>query len=160
MEGKTMADALKVAMINDATIEVTRLFNAPARLVWDAHTKPELVQRWLLGPDGWSMPKCEIDLRPGGAYLYGWRHPDGRYFEIGGTYCEVTPYQEIKHIERFNGAESQCVMRLAEARGKTTMTLAMDFGSKQARDRAFATGMTTGMERSYQRLDDIAAEAA
>jgi uncharacterized protein YndB with AHSA1/START domain len=155
-----MADALKATMPNDTSIQVTRVFDAPMRLVWDAHTKPELVKRWLLGPDGWSMPKCEIDLRPGGAYLYGWRHHDGRYFEIGGVYEQITPYTEIKHIERFNGAQSHCLMRLTEANGKTTMTLTMDFGSKAARDGAFATGMTTGMERSYQRLDDIAAEAA
>lgn len=156
-----MADALKTTMPNDTSIEVTRVFNAPARLVWDAHTKPELVKRWLLGPDGWSMPKCEIDLRPGGDYLYGWRNDanQDQYFEIGGTYREITPYAEIKHVERFNGAESQCVMRLNETNGKTTMTLTMDFGSKNVRDAAFATGMTTGMERSYQRLDDIAAEA-
>ncbi|MFT3727721.1 MAG: SRPBCC domain-containing protein [Terricaulis sp.] len=157
-----MTEPLTVTMPNESSLEVTRVFNAPARLVWDAHTKPELVKRWLLGPEGWSMPKCEIDLRPGGDYLYGWRNaanPD-QYFEIGGTYKEITPHSEIKHSERFNGAETACVMRLREASGRTTMTLTIEYGSKTVRDAAFATGMTTGMEASYKRLDGIAAEAA
>jgi uncharacterized protein YndB with AHSA1/START domain len=156
-----MSDALKVTMPNDTDIEVTRIFNAPRQLVWDAHTKPELVQRWLLGPDGWTMPICDIDFRVGGKYRYGWANPsDGRAFEMGGQFKEIAPIERIVHSERFGDAESRVTMHLAEARGKTTMTLTIRYDSKQTRDAAFATGMTTGMERSYQRLDDMAAEAA
>ncbi len=156
-----MPDALKVVMLSDTEIEFTRVFDAPARLVWDAHTKPELLRRWLLGPDGWSMPKCEVDLRVGGHYLYGWRNqaePE-RYFEIGGAYKEITPYSRIVHSERFNGVETHCVMHLDEARGKTTMILTVQFPSMESRDAAVATGMTAGMEQSYQRLDAMAAES-
>ena len=156
-----MPNALTATMPNDTDIVVTRVFNAPARLVWDAHTKPELIRRWLLGPDGWSMPKCDVDFRVGGDYLYGWKNEaDGRYFEIGGAYKEINPHSRIVHSERFNGAETACVMLLDETRGKTTMTLTIRYASKHIRDAAFATGMTRGMERSYERLDEIAAEAA
>ncbi len=156
-----MPDALKVTLPSDTEIVVTRVFNAPARLVWDAHTKPDLIRRWLLGPDGWTMPKCDVDFRVGGEYLYGWRNQadPNRYFEIGGAYKEIRPYSAIKHSERFNGAETDCVMLLDEARGKTMMTLTIKYSSKDIRDAAFATGVTAGMERSYERLDDIAAEA-
>jgi len=155
-----MPEALQATMPNDREIQVTRTFNAPRQLVWDAHTKPELVQRWLLGPDGWTMPICEIDFRVGGKYRYGWANPsDGRAFEMGGVFKEIAPVERIVHSERFGEAESQVTMLLAEARGKTTMTLTIRYDSKQTRDAAFATGMTTGMERSYQRLDDMAAES-
>ena len=140
-------------------LKLTRLIDASPDKVFRCWTDPELIPAWFCPPP-WGVSKAEVDLRPGGAYLYGWQHPDGRYFEIGGTYKEITPHSEIKHVERFNGAESQCVLRLVEANGKTAMTLTMDFGSKEVRDAAFATGMATGMERSYQRLDEIAAEAA
>ena len=156
-----MPDALKATMPNDTEIVVSRVFNAPRQLVWDAHTKPELVQRWLLGPDNWTMPVCEIDLRVGGKYRYGWANPsDGRAFEMSGVFREIKPVERIVHSERFGDAESQVTMLLAEARGKTTMTLTIRYDSRQTRDAAFATGMTTGMERSYQRLDEMAAEAA
>jgi uncharacterized protein YndB with AHSA1/START domain len=156
-----MPEALQATMPNDQDIQVTRTFNAPRQLVWDAHTKPELVQRWLLGPDGWTMPICEIDFRVGGKYRYGWANPsNGRAFEMVGIFKEIAPVERIVHSERFGAAESQVTMLLAEARGKTTMTMTIRYDSKQTRDAAFATGMTTGMERSYQRLDDMAAEAA
>jgi uncharacterized protein YndB with AHSA1/START domain len=156
-----MPEALNVAMPSDTEIVVTRTFNAPRQLVWDAHTKPELVPRWLLGPDGWEMPICEIDFRVGGKYRYGWANPsDGRAFEMGGVFKEIAPIERIVHSERFGDAESRVTMLLDEARGKTTMTLTIRYDSKQTRDAAFATGMTGGMESSYQRLDAIAAEAA
>ena len=155
-----MPDALTVTMPSDTEIEVTRLFNAPAQLVWDAHTQPRLVQRWMLGPDGWTMPICEIDFRVGGKYRYGWANPkDGRAFEMSGQFKEIAPIERIVHSERFGEMEAQVTMQLAESGGKTTMTLKIGYASKQARDAAFATGMTSGMERSYQRLDEIAAEA-
>ncbi len=155
-----MPDALTVTLPSDAEIEVTRVFNAPRQLVWDAHTQPHLVQRWLLGPEGWTMPICEIDFRVGGKYRYGWAHPgDGRAFEMGGVFKEIAPIERIVHSERFGDAESEVTLRLAEAGGKTTMTLNIRYASKAARDAAFATGMTNGMEASYQRLENIAAEA-
>ncbi|MBI3438079.1 MAG: SRPBCC family protein [Proteobacteria bacterium] len=156
-----MPEALTATMPNDTEIVVTRTFNAPRQLVWDAHTKPELVQRWLLGPDGWTMPICEVDFRVGGKYRYGWANPsNGRAFEMGGVFKEIAPIERIVHSERFGETEALVTMVLAETRGRTTMTLTIRYDSKQTRDAAFGTGMTTGMERSYERLDEMAAEAA
>jgi uncharacterized protein YndB with AHSA1/START domain len=151
---------LKVATPTDSTVVVTRVFDAPRRLVFDAHTKPDLIRRWQLGPPGWTMPTCKVDLRVGGEFLYGWAHPDQPGFEIGGTYKEIVPPERIVHTERFMGSEALCTLVLTEKGGKTTLTYTMDFGTKEARDGALATGMTGGMEQSYERLDAIAAEAA
>jgi uncharacterized protein YndB with AHSA1/START domain len=153
---------LKVATPTDSTIVVTRTFDAPRQLVFDAHTRPELIRRWCLGPPGWTMPKCEVDLRVGGDYLYGWEHPDqpGAGFEIGGTYKEIAPPGRIVHVERFMGHESLCTLELSEKGGKTTMTYTMDFHTKESRDAALATGMTGGMEQSYERLEQLVAKQA
>ncbi|GAM98477.1 glutathione S-transferase-related transmembrane protein [alpha proteobacterium U9-1i] len=149
---------LKVELPSDREVRVTRAFAAPAQLVWDAHTKPELVKRWMLGPDGWSMPVCEIDLRVGGAYRYRWRNDaDGSEFGSSGIHKEVVTPTRIVTTERMEGFQGEAMntMVLHEAGGKTVLTLTMDFGSKEARDGAVATGMTDGMELGYQRLDTM-----
>jgi uncharacterized protein YndB with AHSA1/START domain len=130
--------------------------------VWRAHTEPKLVKKWLLGPPGWTMPICEIDLRVGGRFRYGWTHPEKQGFEIRGTFREVAPQSRIVHTELFNGQEPGAVVTtlFKENRGRTEMTMTMSFPSKEARDAAVATGMTDGMEQSYQKLDQLAASAA
>jgi uncharacterized protein YndB with AHSA1/START domain len=151
---------LVVETPSDREIRVTRIFNAPRGLVWDCHTKPELVRRWLLGPPGWSMPLCEIDLRVGGKYHYRWRNDgDGTEFGFNGIFREIETPARIVTTERFDGAEGEALntLVLIERSGKTTLTLTMLFAAKEARDGALATGMTDGMEASYQRLDQIAA---
>src|SRR2546430_2321535 len=95
----TTAGALKLTTPGERDIVMTRVFDAPCQLVFDAHTKPELVKRWLLGPPGWSMPVCEIDLRVGGKYRFVWRHDrNGTEMGMGGV------YREIKAPERIVGA--------------------------------------------------------
>jgi uncharacterized protein YndB with AHSA1/START domain len=155
---------------NDTDSGVTRTFDAPADVVFRAHTEPALVKRWLLGPPGWTMPICEIDLRVGGRFRYGWAKPGEQSFEIAGVFREIARPGRIVHTEVFSpagvaeqmgGGEGALVETVfSENRGKTAMTLTMTFKSKEARDGALATGMTGGMEQSYQRLDQIAAEAA
>src|SRR5258708_35267539 len=86
---------LKVTTPSDIEIAMTRVFNAPRRLVFDALTKPELVKQWLLGPPGWTMPVCEIDLRVGGAYRYVWRHAHGRAMGVGGVYREIVAPERV-----------------------------------------------------------------
>jgi uncharacterized protein YndB with AHSA1/START domain len=152
---------LKVELPSDREVLVTRAFNAPVDLVWDAHTKPELVKRWMTGPDGWSMPVCEIDLRVGGAYRYRWRNDaDGSEFGSGGVHKEVATPTRVVTTERMEGFQGEATntLVLREAGGKTIVTLTMDFGSKEARDGAVATGMTDGMELGYQRLDAMFAK--
>lgn len=151
---------IKVETPSDREVRVTREFAAPLRLVWDAHTKPELIRRWLLGPAGWSMPVCESDFRVGGKYHNRWRNDaDGREFGFNGVHHEIEPMARIVTTEYMDGVEgpgARNTLSLAESDGRTIITLNMDFGSKAARDAALATGMTDGMELSYQRIDALA----
>jgi uncharacterized protein YndB with AHSA1/START domain len=152
-----MPAPLTVATPNDTDVVVVRSFDAPRALVWRAHTEPEIVKRWLLGPPGWTMPTCEIDLRVGGRYRYGWAHPEQQGFEMTGTYNEVKKPERIVHTEEFQGMQSRITTMFAEKAGKTTMTMTMHFPSKAARDAALKTGMTDGMEHSYRNLDETLA---
>lgn len=150
---------LELSMPNDLEAVFTRSFNAPRNLVWEAHTKPELVRRWLLGPDGWTMPVCEIDLRVGGKFRYVWRHSDGREMGMGGVFREIAAPERLVHSEVFDqdwtDGETLVIQTFAERAGKTTLTLTVRYATKQARDAALSTGMTTGMEAGYARLDDV-----
>ena len=96
-------DTFKVSTPTERSIEVERDFNAPRHLVFDAFTKPELVRKWLLGPDGWTMPVCEIDLRPGGAWHFVWRQSDGTEMEMRGVYQEVVPPERVVSTESWGG---------------------------------------------------------
>lgn len=142
-------------------IQVVRTFDAPARLIWDCHTKPELMKRWMLGPPGWSMAVCEVDLRVGGAYRYRWRN-DETGFEFGSTgeHREISPYDRLVTTERMEGCEGESVntLTLAESGGKTTLTVRMLFPSELVRDTALKSGMSDGMAASYDRIETIAAE--
>src|SRR5258706_16283139 len=95
---------LKLATRGDREIVMTRTFNAPRTLVFDAFTKPELVRQWLLGPDGWSMPVCNIDLRVGGKYRYVWRHSSGNEMGMGGIFREIVAPERIVSTEKFDEA--------------------------------------------------------
>ena len=158
-----MPAPLAVTMPNDTDVVVVRSFDAPRDLVWRAHTEPRLVKKWLLGPPGWTMPTCEIDLRVGGKYRYRWAHASQPGFEFTGTFREVKAPERIAQTQFFNGQEPGALITsaFAENRGKTSMTMTMHFPSKEVRDAAIKTGMTDGMEQSYQRLDQtLAAQPA
>ncbi|EGF90445.1 activator of Hsp90 ATPase 1-like family protein [Asticcacaulis biprosthecium C19] len=152
--------ALEISAPSDTELCFKRPFKASAQLVFDAHTKPELVRRWLLGPDGWTMPVCEIDLRVGGTFRYVWKKAD-RTMGMGGTYLEIEAPAKIVHTELFDedwtGGETTCTLMLEENGGRTEMTLIVVYPSKEARDGAMATGMAEGMEGSYERLEAILA---
>jgi uncharacterized protein YndB with AHSA1/START domain len=101
-----MAGKLTLTTPSDREVVMTRVFDAPRALVYECHTKPELVRRWLLGPPGWSMPVCEIDLRVGGEYRYRWRSKEsGHEFGVAGVYREIVAPERIVHTELFDGAE-------------------------------------------------------
>lgn len=150
---------LKVAAHGDREIVMSRVFNAPRHLVWDAFTRPELVKRWLLGPDGWSMPVCEIDLRVGGSYRYVWRHTDGMEMGMGGIYREIEIPERVVATEKFDeawypgGAVGTLV--LVEIAGKTTVTQTMLYDSPQTRDAVLKSPMETGVAASYDRLETL-----
>jgi uncharacterized protein YndB with AHSA1/START domain len=155
----------QVTTPSDREVQVTRSFKAPRALVYRAYTEPQLVQRWLLGPPGWSMPVCEMDVRVGGRYRWRWKNnDDGSEFGFTGTFREVQPASRLVHTEaydpgtvggEFPGNDAMVTVAFAEDGGVTTVTTLIDFGSKEARDAAVATGMTDGMEQSYQMLDRL-----
>ena len=84
----------------DTHIVVTRRFAAPPDAVYRAHTEPELIQKWLLGPEGWTMPVCINEAKPGGRIRYEWRNGKGEGFYLTGEYLELEPYHHIIHVER------------------------------------------------------------
>jgi len=142
----------------DREIVVTRVFDAPRRLVFDAYTKPELVKRWLLGPEGWSMPVCEIDLREGGKYRYVWRNDaDGQEMGMGGIFREVVPPDRILATEKFDEAwypgEALDTITLTEQDGKTRLRQTILYNSRETRDAVLKSPMQYGMAASYDRLE-------
>ncbi|HEX5830325.1 MAG TPA: SRPBCC family protein [Gemmatimonadaceae bacterium] len=156
-----MAHPVDVTTPSDRQIRVTRGFDAPRTLIFDCHTRPELVKRWLLGPPGWTMPVCEIDLRVGGHYRYVWRNDEnGREFTIGGEHREIVAPARIVTLERFEEDEALCTLTLTEHDGRTTLTQTMEFATRELRDKALQTGMTDGMAISYDRLEALAEEVA
>ncbi len=155
-----MANKLDIFLPSDREIVITRSFDAPREMVWDCHTKPALVRRWLLGPPGWELPVCEIDLRVGGKYRYEWEDKSrGVKMGMGGTFTAVKRPEHVGSKEKFDddwtGGETNVSQVFTEKNGKTTLTLTILYASKQARDGAAATGMTDGMEHGYQRLDEL-----
>ena len=154
----------KIEPSGDREIIMTHVFDAPRELVFDALTKPDLVKRWLLGPPGWSMPVCEIDLKVGGTYRYVWRNEDGREMGMGGKYIEIVRPERIVHTELFDEAwyegESLNTSIVSEKAGSTTLTVTMRYGSRKTRDGVFESGMESGVATSYDRLDEILASMA
>ena len=153
-------DSFKVSTPSDREIQVTRDFDAPRRLVFDAFTKPELVRRWLLGPPGWTMPVCEIDLRVGGAYRYVWRSDkDGVQMGMGGIFREVIPIERLVATEKFDDAwypgDALDTTEFVETRGITRTTIIILYQSQEARDTARRSGMEHGMAAGYDRLEGL-----
>jgi uncharacterized protein YndB with AHSA1/START domain len=157
---KTTA-ALKITTPTDNELVMTRVFDGPRGMVFDALTTPELVQRWLLGPPGWTMPVCEIDLRVGGKYRYVWQNADGRKMGMGGTFREIVRPSRIVTTELFDedwtGGETLVTTQIVEQSGKTTLTTTVRYASREARDGAIKTGMAKGVEASYDRLEQLLA---
>jgi uncharacterized protein YndB with AHSA1/START domain len=141
---------------SDLEVVMTRVVDAPRRLVWEAWTNPEHVPQWMTGPDGWTMPVCEIDLRPGGGWHFVWRKTNGTEMEMRGAYREVTPPERLVSTESWgeNWPETVNTLILSEKGGKTTITQVILYPSKEARDAALKTGMKEGMDQSFDRLDE------
>jgi len=144
---------------SDREIVMTRVFNAPRKQVFDAWTRPELVKRWLLGPPGWTMPVCEIDLRVGGKYRFEWLNQDGTVMGMGGVYREIVIPERIVSTQLFDqdwtGGETVGTLLFVEQDGKTTLTNKVLYASREARDGALKTDMAEGVEAGYARLDEM-----
>jgi len=156
------AGALQITTPTEREILITRAFDAPRRLVFDAYTRPELLKRWLFGPDGWSLAVCEIDLRVGGTYRYVWRRErDGTDMGMGGVYREIVVPERLVATERFDESwypgEAVGTIVLVEEGGRTTLTQTMLYESREARDTALKSGMDEGLGAGYDRLAGILA---
>jgi uncharacterized protein YndB with AHSA1/START domain len=165
-------ETLEVTTPSDLEIAMTRFFDAPRRLVYEAHVKPELLRRWLVGPPGWTMATCEVDLKVGGEYRCGWRRDPGAApspgcenvpdaFEVRGVYREIVPPERIVATEYMGPGDGALVTQIfAEQGGRTKFTQTMRYGSRQERDEALKSGMTEGTAICYDRLAEILAGAA
>ena len=144
---------------SDRDVVVTRVVDAPRRLVFDAMSNPKHVPQWLTGPEGWTMPVCEIDLRPGGAWRYVYRQPDGTEMTLQGSYREVAPPERIVSTESWGPEWPETIntLVLAETAGRTTITMTIRYPSQEARDAALRSGMKDGMDQGFARLDGLLA---
>lgn len=158
-----MGDA-KVTLSSETAVTVARTFDAPARLVWRAYTEPDLLKRWMLGPPGWSMPVCDVDLQVGGIYRWRWRSVEsGKEFGFHGVFLRIEPDVAITHTQIFDPgtvggdmANSATIsVTFGEENGQTKMVTVIEFQSVEDRDAALSTGMTDGMEASYRLLESM-----
>jgi uncharacterized protein YndB with AHSA1/START domain len=143
----------------DKEVVVTRRFAAPPEAIFRAHTEPAIIQQWLLGPDGWTMPVCVNEARPGGRFRYEWADGKGRSFYITGEFVSVEPFHRIIHVERMHlpdATPDNHIETTFEADGEgTVMTMRMILPDAKTRDGMLATGMEHGMEASYVRLEGM-----
>ena len=152
--------AVTVTLPSDLEIAMSRVFDAPRQLVFDAYTKPELLTRWLGVRKGWIFAVCEVDLRVGGLYRWVWRK-NGKDMGLGGTYLEIAAPERIVCTERFDEpwAEGEALVTVTfiEAAGKTTLAITTKSESKEIRDSVLKSGATTGVGESFDMLAGVLA---
>lgn len=156
---------LKVTTPSDREIAMTRSFDAAPSMLFEAFTRPELMKRWLYGPDRWTLAVCDIDLRPGGDLRYEWHGPDGEVMGLSGEFREVVPPERLVHTELFDedwtGGETLVTTTFTEDEpGRTTVTMTVRYASKEAREGALESPMAEGMEMGYARLERLLEEGA
>ena len=143
----------------DRQVIVTRRFAAPPEMVYRAHTDAGLIKQWLLGPDGWTMPTCVSEARPGGKIRYEWANGKGKSFSLTGEYVELVPFSKLVHIERMHlpaaTPDNHVETRFEPDGTGTLMHMRMTLPDAATRAAMLATGMEHGMETSYVRLEEI-----
>jgi len=143
----------------DAHVVVTRHFDAPPEKVYKAHTDPKIVQKWCTGPDGWTMPVCISEPKPGGKIRYEWTNGKGAGFYLTGEFLELQPYSKIVNVERMHlpdpTPDNHIETRFDVDGTGTLMTMRMTLPDKKTREAMLATGMESGMEASYVRLETM-----
>ena len=143
----------------DTHVVVTRRFAAPPKTVYRAHTEPQLLQKWLLGPDGWTMPVCINEARPGGRIRCEWSDGKGGDFYLTGEYIAVEPYSRTVHVERMHlpdpTPDNHVETRFEADGAGTLMTMRMTLPDRETREAMLATGMDQGMEASYARMEEM-----
>lgn len=158
---------VQVSTPTDTTIVITRTFNAPRRLVWEAMTIPANMRRWMLPPPGWILSVCECDARVGGVLKLAWKDQDSDpVMTLSGVFTEVVPHERMVHTEMMEMPAIGPIGSLVEMHeffekdGITTMRITQTYDSKEARDGALSSGADQGMEAGYKQLDAILAEPA
>ncbi|MGQ0589596.1 MAG: SRPBCC domain-containing protein [Sphingosinicella sp.] len=151
--------ALKLETEGDRHVVVTRRFAASPEKVYRAHVEPDIIQQWMLGPDGWTMPVCISEARPGGQIRYEWSNGQGGGFHLTGEFVSLEPYRRIVHVERMHLPDptpDNHVETIFEADGEgTLMTMRMTLPDEATRTMMLSTGMETGMEAGYVRLETL-----
>ena len=152
---------LQVTTPSEREIAMTRVFDAPRSLVFDAWTKPELLKRWLGVRGGWTFAVCEVDLKVGGAYRFVWRGPDGREMGMGGVYREIVRPERLVATEKFDESwyegDALDTTTFVERGGKTTATTTVRYVSQEVRDAVLKTPMLTGVAESYDKMAEVLA---
>ncbi len=153
-------ESFEVSTPSDLEIRMTRMFDAPRALVYRAITSPEIIPQWLFGPEGWSMPVCRMDLRPGGAYRFEWKGQGGAFMACGGVFQEVDPPEgysasEIWDEPWYPGKQAIVTYRLFDEGERTKLTLTLLYETKEARDAVLKTPMDKGVKLSYGRLEQL-----
>lgn len=159
------ARPLELSTPSATEVLILRRFDAPRHLVFEAFTSAELIPLWMLGPEGWSMPVCEVDLRPGGGYRHVWRKDGEPDLALTGTFVDVQPPERTVARERFDDDWTQGETLVttefeAQEDGGTLVRLTVEYASPEARDAAARSGMAVGMEAGYARLDQLLAQGS
>lgn len=152
--------SLTTERLSPTSLKITRRFAAPRDLVWRAHTDPDLIRKWLLGPDGWTMTICKVDFRPGGHMHYRWEEVAGDAgFDLKAEVLEAAEPELIRHVEVMHLPDptppNRVETRFAPDGDGTLLTMTMQVDSAETMEAMIASGMTDGMEQSYQRLDGL-----
>jgi uncharacterized protein YndB with AHSA1/START domain len=157
-------DTLKITTRGDRELVMTRAFDAPRHLVFEAYTRPEHLKRWLGVHSGWSLEVCDIDLRVGGAYRYLWRGPNGAEMGMRGIYREVVPPERLVATEVFDESwypgEAVDTLELVERDDRTTLTVTVRYESREARDAVLKSPMEQGVAAGYDKLAEVLATLA
>jgi len=156
-----MTDRLEIKPLGDREIVMSRDFDAPRDLVWDAYTKPELLTRWLGVRGGWTFPVCEVDLQVGGKYRWVWRGPDGAEMGVGGLFKEIVLHERLVVTEEFDEpwyeGDNVNTITFSDHGGKTRVTTTMRLDSTAIRDGVLEGPMAGGVEESYDQLASVLA---
>jgi uncharacterized protein YndB with AHSA1/START domain len=152
---------LKVTTPSEREVALTRVFDAPKRLVWAAYSKPELMRRWAGGPPGHELVVCEIDFRVGGRWRWEIKMPNGEIMGLGGRYLEIVPEERMVSTDEFDQpwyeGDAVTTITLTEEAGKTTLVLTAKYASRKVRDFVISTPMAEGVGAGYDRLADVLA---
>src|SRR5215472_15708191 len=155
----TTMSKLTLKTEGDRYVVITRRVAAPPEAVYRAHTDPKLIQTWCLGPEGWTMPVCISEARPGGKIRYEWANSKGGGFYLTGEYLDLEPYTRIVHVERMHlpdpTPDNHVETRFDPDGAGTLMTMRMTLPNAETRAAMLASGMERGMEASYVRLEGL-----